>query len=171
MDVSAPREGGDRRPVLVTGALGFVASRLIPRLLERGGSVVAVVRPGRDVTVFATGTQTVRAFQAAEALAAEGIDVHLVHVPTLKPLDADGIVEAAQATGFVITSEEGSIIGGLGGAVAEVLADRFPVTVKRHGLADIFGESGPDDLLLEKFGISAAKTAEAIRAFVNARRA
>ena len=132
---------------------------------------VAVVRPGSDVTVFATGTQTVRAFQAAEILAAEGIDVHLVHVPTLKPLDADGIVQAAQATGFVVTSEEGSIIGGLGGAVAEVLADRFPVPVKRHGLADIFGESGPDELLLEKFGLSAAKTAEAIRAFVRARRA
>jgi transketolase len=132
---------------------------------------VAVVRPGSDATVFATGTQTVRAFQAAELLAAEGIDLHLVHVPTIKPLDADGIVQAAQATGFVITSEEGSIIGGLGGAVAEVLADRFPVPVKRHGLADTFGESGPDEVLLEKFGISAAKTAEAIRAFLRARRA
>ena len=132
---------------------------------------VAVVRPGGDATVFATGTQTVRVYQAAEILAAEGIDLHVVHVPTIKPLDADGIVQAAQATGFVITSEEGSIIGGLGGAVAEVLSDRFPVPVKRHGLADIFGESGPDELLLEKFGISAAKTAEAIRAFVRARRA
>ena len=132
---------------------------------------VAVVRSGSDVTVFATGTQTVRAFEAAELLAAEGIDVHLVHVPTLKPLDADGIVQAAQATGFVVTSEEGSIIGGLGGAVAEVLTDRFPVTVKRHGLADIFGESGPDEALLEKYGLSVTKTAEAIRAFVRARRA
>ena len=130
-----------------------------------------VVRPGSDATVFATGTQTVRAFEAAELLAAEGIDLHLVHVPTLKPLDADGIVQAAQATGFVITSEEGSVIGGLGGAVAEVLTDRFPVTVKRHGLADIFGESGPDQALLEKYGLSVAKTAEAFRAFVRARRA
>ncbi|MFH1330773.1 MAG: transketolase C-terminal domain-containing protein [Actinomycetota bacterium] len=132
---------------------------------------VAVVRSGGDVTVFATGTQTVRAFEAAEILAREGIDVHLVHVPTLKPLDAEGIVQAAQATGFVITSEEGSIIGGLGGAVAEVLGDRFPVTVKRHGLADIFGESGPDQALLEKYGLSVTKTAEAIRAFVHARKA
>ncbi len=131
----------------------------------------AVVRPGGDATVFATGTQTVRAFQAAELLAAEGIDVHLVHVPTLKPLDADAIVAAAQATGFVITSEEGTIIGGLGGAVAEVLGERFPVPVKRHGLADTFGESGPDQALLEKYGLSITKTAEAIRAFVRARRA
>ena len=132
---------------------------------------VAVVRSGSDATVFATGTQTVRAFQAAELLAAEGIDIHLVHVPTLKPLDADGIVQAAQTTGFAITSEEGSILGGLGGAVAEVLGDRYPVPVKRHGLADIFGESGPDELLLEKFGLSITRTADAIRAFVRARRA
>jgi transketolase len=128
-----------------------------------------VVRPGSDVTVFSTGTQTTRAFEAAEILAGEGIDVHLVHVPTLKPLDEEGIVQAARATGFVITTEEHSIIGGLGGAIAELLADRNPVTVKRHGLADIFGESGPDQALLEKYGISVTKTAEAIRAIVRAR--
>ena len=128
-----------------------------------------VVRKGSDVTVFSTGVQTTRAFEAAEILAGEGIDVHLVHVPTLKPLDEEGILEAARATGFVITTEEGSIIGGLGGAVAELLSDRNPVPVKRHGLADIFGESGPDQALLEKYGISVTKTAEAIRAFVRAR--
>ena len=128
-----------------------------------------VVREGQDVTVFSTGTHTVRAYQAAEALAGEGIDVHLVHVPTLKPLDAGGIVEAARATGFVVTTEEHTIIGGLGGAVAELLADRHPLPVKRHGLDDIFGESGPDQALLEKYGLSAGKTAEAIRGFVRAR--
>lgn len=128
-----------------------------------------VVRSGRDVTVFSTGTHTVRAYQAAEILAAQGIDAHLVHVPTLKPLDEEGIVEAARATGFVVTTEEHTIIGGLGGAVAELLSDRYPVPVKRHGLADIFGESGPDEALLEKYGLSAGKTAEAIRAFVRAR--
>ena len=128
-----------------------------------------VVRPGSDVTVFSTGTHTVRAYQAAEILAGRGIDVHLVHVPTLKPIDQEGIVEAARATGFVVTTEEHTIIGGLGGAVAEVLSDRHPVPVKRHGLADIFGESGPDEALLEKYGLSAAKTAEAIEAFVRAR--
>jgi transketolase len=128
-----------------------------------------VVRPGRDVTVFSTGTHTVRAYQAAEILAGQGIDVHLVHVPTLKPLDEEGIVEAARATGFVVTTEEHTIIGGLGGAVAELLSDRHPVPVKRHGLADIFGESGPDGALLEKYGLSTGKTAEAIGAFVRAR--
>jgi transketolase len=128
-----------------------------------------VVRKGSDVTVFSTGVQTTRAYEAAEILAGEGIDVHLVHVPTLKPLDEEGIVQAAQATGFVITTEEGSIIGGLGGAVAELLSDRHPVPVKRLGLADKFGESGPDQALLEKYGISVTKTAESIRALVKAR--
>jgi len=128
------------------------------------------VRPGGDVTVFGTGTQTVRAFQAAELLAAEGIEVNLVHLPTVKPLDEEAIVAAAQATGLVVTTEEHTIIGGLGGAVAEVLGERYPVPLKRHGLADTFGESGPDAALLEKYGISVTKTAEAIRAFVRARR-
>lgn len=135
---------------------------------ELGRAVV--VRPGRDVTVFGTGTQTVRAYQAAELLAAEGIDVHLVHLPTVKPLDEDAVVAAAQATGLVLTTEEHTIIGGLGGAVAETLGERFPVPLRRHGLADTFGESGPDAALLEKYGISVTKTAEAIRAFVRARR-
>jgi len=129
-----------------------------------------VVRPGSDVTVFGTGTQTVRAYQAAESLAAEGIDVHLVHVPTVKPLDEEAVVAAAQATGLVLTTEDHTIIGGLGGAIAEVLGERYPVPLRRHGLADTFGESGPDQALLEKYGLSVAKTAEAIRAFVRARR-
>jgi len=128
-----------------------------------------VVRKGDDVTVFSTGVQTTRVFEAAQLLAGDGIEAHLVHVPTIKPLDVEGIVTAAAKTGFVITSEEHSIIGGLGGAVAETLSDRHPVPVKRLGLADTFGESGPDDALLEKYGISIAKTATAIKALVRAR--
>ena len=128
-----------------------------------------VVRKGDDVTVFSTGVQTTRVFEAAQLLAGDGIEAHLVHVPTIKPLDVEGIVTAAAKTGFVITSEEHSIIGGLGGAVAETLSDRHPVPVKRLGLADTFGESGPDDALLEKYGISIAKTAAAIKALVRAR--
>jgi len=128
-----------------------------------------VVRKGDDVTVFSSGVQTTRVFEAAQLLAGDGIEAHLVHVPTIKPLDVEGIVTAAAKTGFVITSEEHSIIGGLGGAVAETLSDRHPVPVKRLGLADTFGESGPDDALLEKYGISIAKTAAAIKALVRAR--
>jgi transketolase len=123
-----------------------------------------VVREGGDVTVFSTGVHTTRVYEAARLLAADGIDVHLVHVPTIKPLDEEGIVAAARRTGFVVTAEEHTIIGGLGGAVAETLSDQYPVPVKRIGLADTFGESGPDAALLDKYGISVEKTAAAIKA-------
>ncbi len=127
------------------------------------------IRNGDDLTVFSTGVHTTRVFEAAQLLAAEGIEAKLVHVPTIKPLDEEAVVAAAKATGFVVTAEEHTIIGGLGGAVAETLGDRFPVPVKRLGLADTFGESGPNDELLEKYGISVEKTAAAIRALVRAR--
>ena len=127
------------------------------------------VRRGGDVTVFSTGVQTTRAFEAAQLLAADGIEVKLVHVPTIKPLDELAIVEAAKETGFVVTTEEHTIIGGLGGAIAETLGDRYPVPVKRLGLADIFGESGSNEALLEKYGISVERTAAAIKELVSAR--
>lgn len=126
------------------------------------GKVVSV-REGSDVTVFSTGTQTSRAYEAAEALALEGIDVHLVHVPTIKPLDVDAVVAAATKTGLVVTSEEHTVVGGLGGAIAEVLAVNAPTPMVLHGLQDVFGESGPDGPLLDKYGISVEKTAAAIR--------
>ncbi len=128
-----------------------------------------LIRHGDDVTVFSTGVQTTRVFEAAQLLAAGGIEIKLIHVPTIKPLDEEAIVEAAKETGFVVTAEEHTIIGGLGGAVAETLSDRYPVPVKRLGLADTFGESGPNDALLEKYGISVEKTAAAIKALVGAR--
>ena len=125
-----------------------------------------VVREGSDVTVFSSGTQTARAFEAAEILAEGGIDVHLVHVPTIKPLDVETIVAEARRTGRVVTTEEHTIVGGLGGAIAETLGEYAPLPIRRHGLQDVFGESGPDDALLEKYGISPEKTANAIREFV-----
>ncbi len=128
-----------------------------------------VVRPGDDVTVFSSGAQTTRVVESAEILSDQGINIHLVHVPTIKPLDVDGIVAAAKRTGSVITVEDHTIIGGLGGAIAETLSERHPVRVKRLGLPDAFGESGPDDALLNKYGISAEKTAQAIRQFVQSK--
>lgn len=125
-----------------------------------------VVREGGDLTVFSSGVHTTRVFEAAEELAEEGIDIHLVHVPTIKPLDVSGIVEAAQKTGLVITAEEHTIVGGLGGAVAETLGEHHPVRMKRLGLPDSFGESGPNDQLLDKYGLSVEKTATQIREFV-----
>lgn len=127
------------------------------------------VREGGDATVFSSGIHTIRVYEAAEALAAEGIEIKLVHVPTIKPLDEDAVVEAAKETGFVITAEEHTIIGGLGGAIAETLSDKYPVPVKRTGLADVYGESGPDDDLLEKYGLSVAKVTEKISSLVKSR--
>lgn len=124
------------------------------------------VRAGTDVTVFSTGAHTSRVYEAAEQLAADGIDVNLVHVPTIKPLDVESVVDAAEKTGLVVTTEEGTIIGGLGGAIAETLAEHAPMPVKRHGLQDVFGESGPDGALLDKYGISPARVADAIKDFV-----
>jgi len=121
------------------------------------------VLDGSDVTLFSSGTQTPRAYEAALALADEGISVHLVHVPTLKPLPEDEIVAAAVKTGLVVTTEEHTVIGGLGGAVSEALSEAFPVPIKRHGLADTFGESGPNDALLEKYGLSSDAVANAVR--------
>lgn len=122
-----------------------------------------VVRDGRDVTLISTGVQTVRALDAADLLAREGISAHVLHVPTLKPLDEEAIVAAADRTGLVLTTEEHTIIGGLGGAVAEVLGERRPTRMKRHGLRDIYGESGANDALLEKYGMSAPHVAAAVR--------
>jgi transketolase len=90
-------------------------------------------------------------------------------MPTVKPLDVDALVQAARTTGYVITIEEQSILGGLGGAVAEVLADCFPVPVKRLGIKDCFGESGPNDCLLDKYRLSAGRVAEDVASLVRER--
>jgi len=134
---------------------------------ELGKAVV--LREGNDVTLISTGVHTTRVSQAAAILAEEGTEAHLLHVPTIKPFDEEAIIEAARRTGFVITAEEHTRIGGLGGAVAETLADRYPVTVKRLGLADTFGESGPNDDLLDKYGISVDKTVQSVRELVQRR--
>lgn len=131
---------------------------------------VVTVREGSDVTLFSTGTQTIRAYEAAEMLAAKNIDVHLVHVPTIKPLDVAAIVAHAGRTGLVVTTEEHTIVGGLGTAIAEVLSEHAPLPMKRHGIQDVFGESGPDDALLEKYGISNRRIAETVEEFVRTHR-
>ena len=127
-----------------------------------------VVRDGRDVTLVSTGVQTTRVVRAAEILSQRGVSALVLHLPTVKPLDSDAIDEAARATGFVVTVEEGTVLGGLGGAVAETLAERFPVTVKRLGIPDVFGESGPDEALLEKYRLSASKVADDVSALLGA---
>ena len=122
-----------------------------------------LLREGSDVTLISTGVQAVRTLEAADLLQAEGISAHVLHVPTLKPLDEEAITEAARRTGCVVTAEDHSIIGGLGGAVAETLSERYPTIVKRVGLRDVFGESAPNGPLLEKYGLTPAHVAQAAR--------
>jgi transketolase len=128
-----------------------------------------VVRNGGDVALISTGVQTCRVVEAAELLSDRGIEALVLHLPTIKPLDSDAVVQVARDTGFVITIEEGTVVGGLGGAVAEALADRCPVTVKRLGIMDVYGESGPDDALLEKYRLSPSKVAEDVLAHLESR--
>ncbi len=126
------------------------------------------VREGRDVTLFSTGTQTPRVVDAADLLAADGIDAHVVHVPTIKPLDVAAVVAAAERTGRVITVEEHTVIGGLGSAVTEALSEHRPTKVNRIGLQDLYPQSGPNDALLDIYGLSAARVTEQVRALVGA---
>jgi transketolase len=125
-----------------------------------------VVRDGRDVTIITTGAQLLRALDGAEELSRSGIEAHVLHVPTIKPLDEDAIIAAADRTGFVVTTEEHSIIGGLGGAVAEVLGERRPTLMKRNGLQDVYGESGSNEDLLEKYGLTGRHVADACRSLI-----
>lgn len=114
-----------------------------------------VLREGTDVTVAACGMMVPRAMEAAEQLAQQGIDVQVVNIHTIKPIDEDLIVECAKKTGKIITIEEGSIVGGLGTAVAEVLSEKCPVPLRRIGMNDEFGTSGTGNELLEYFRLNA----------------
>jgi transketolase len=125
-----------------------------------------LVQEGSDVTLISTGVQTTRVYDAAQLLAGRGITARVLHVPTVKPIDEAAIVAAAQATGFVVTIEEQSVLGGLGGAVTEVLSERHPVPVARLGMLDCYGESGPNEQLLEKYRLSAATVAQDVEALL-----
>jgi transketolase len=128
-----------------------------------------VVREGSDVTLISSGVQTVRVLEAAGILADQGVDAHVLHMPTIKPIDIEAVVAAAERTGFVITIEDHTIIGGLGGAVAETLAVHSPTPMRFHGIMDIYGESGPDDALLEKYRLSSAQVAAVVSEHLDAR--
>lgn len=112
------------------------------------------MREGSDVTIIASGTQTSRAAAAVELLAQEGVSAALLHLPSIKPIDRDAIVRAARTTGAIVTAEEHSIIGGLGSAVAEVLVETVPVPMERVGVMDRNSESGTNDALLKKYGLT-----------------
>ena len=114
-----------------------------------------VVRPGKDVTIIATGICVDSAIGAAKMLEADGIDAEVINICTIKPLDEELVVASAKKTGKVVTVEEHSVIGGLGSAVCECLCDKYPTPVKRLGMQDVFGESGPANELVEKYELDA----------------
>lgn len=125
-----------------------------------------VLREGKDVTIIATGLPVANCLEAAEKLAAEGIDAKVINIHTIKPLDEELIVAAAKDTGKVVTVEEHSVIGGLGSAVCDVLCEQAPTKVLKIGINDTFGESGPAVELVKKYGLDADSIYEKVKAFL-----
>ena len=125
-----------------------------------------VLRPGTDVAVAATGLMVAEALKAAETLAAEGINVRVINVCSIKPLDEETILVAARECGKIVTCEEHSVIGGLGEAVCSLVSEKHPVPVRRVGVNDEFGHSGPAAALLEEMGLCASHIAEVVREIV-----
>ena len=124
-----------------------------------------VLRKGKDLTIVATGLCVSSALEAAEKLAADGIDAKVINIHTIKPLDEELIVAAAKETGKVVTVEEHSVIGGLGSAVCDALAEKCPVPVKKIGVQDVFGESGPAVALLAKYKLDGEGVYEQVKEF------
>lgn len=124
------------------------------------------LKEGRDITIIATGLPVAECLMAAKLLEKDGIDAEVINMHTIKPLDEDLVVKSAMKTGKVVTVEEHSIIGGLGGAVAECLAEKAPTQMLRIGIRDVFGESGPAKELLHKYGLDAEGIYLKIKEFV-----
>ena len=128
------------------------------------------LRQGKDVAILCCGLMVSRSLEAAERLSAEGISARVVELHTIKPLDREAVIAAAEETGALVTAEEHSVVGGLGGAVAEVTGEEHPVPVKRVGIADRFAQSGPYETLLEAYGMGVSRIVEAAQAAVQAKR-
>jgi transketolase len=122
-----------------------------------------ILRPGKDVAIIACGTMVSESLSAAEKLKAEGIDVRVINMHTIKPIDAAAIIMAAEETGAIVTAEEHQMAGGLGSAVCEVLAQHKPVPVEIVGVKDSFGESGTPNQLLAHYGLKDVNVMEAVK--------
>lgn len=125
-----------------------------------------VLREGEDVTIIANGLCVASSLDAAKMLEQDGINAEVINICTIKPLDEDLIIESAQKTGKVVTAEEHSIIGGLGGAVAECLSEKCPTKMYRIGVRDRFGESGPAAELIHKYKLDAEGIYEQVKGFL-----
>ena len=125
--------------------------------------IANTLRDGKDVTIATTGLMVAEALKAAEELEKEGISVRVINVGTIKPLDGETILKAAQETKFIVTAEEHSVIGGLGSAVSEFLSEVHPTKVKKVGIYDKFGQSGTGEELLQKYELTAEKLISVIK--------
>ncbi|WZL72165.1 transketolase family protein [Clostridiaceae bacterium 35-E11] len=121
------------------------------------------VKDGKDVTIIATGIMVAEAMKARDLLQHEGIEARVIDMHTIKPIDQELIIKAAEETGAIVTAEEHNVIGGLGSAVAEVLVENKPVPMKRIGTMDTFGESGKPAELMEKYGITAQAIMQGVK--------
>lgn len=118
---------------------------------------------GKDATIVATGIMVEAALEAKKLLLEEGIDVEVINIHTIKPIDREILINAAKKTGAIVTAEEHSVIGGLGSAVSEVLCEEYPVPVLKVGVQDVFGESGKPNELLEKYGLTSKNIIEKVK--------
>jgi transketolase len=125
-----------------------------------------VLKEGKDVTIIATGLCVCEALEAANKLAAEGVDAEVINIHTIKPLDEDLVVASAKKTGKVVTVEEHSVIGGLGSAVCDALSAKAPTPVLKVGINDVFGESGPAVKLIQKYGLDAEGIYTKVKSFL-----
>ncbi|MBF0509327.1 MAG: transketolase family protein [Deltaproteobacteria bacterium] len=130
----------------------------------------SILKEGRHVTIVAVGLMVHIAMGAADLLKKDGISATVINMSTIKPLDEDTLLESAKITGAVVTAEEHLISGGLGSAVCEVLADKYPCPVKRIGIQDRFGISGPPERLLSYFGLTSQAIAEAAKKAIKAKK-
>ena len=124
-----------------------------------------IVKEGTDVTIIAAGFMVVKAINAAKHLENEGISAQVINMATIKPIDEELIIACAKKTGKIVTVEEANILGGLGGAVAEVVTSHYQVPVKRVGVKDVFGKSGNPEKLLEEYGLTEAEIVKAAKSF------
>lgn len=154
---------------LVRGDLDGPLPRVTPDGYTFRLGQAALLREGRDVTLIGSGLMVSRCLEAADRLAAEGIQADVINLSTIKPLDAALLVERARRTGAVVTAENHSVVGGVGGAVAELLGEACPVPLRRVGVQDAFGTSGPLAELFPLYGLTAEAVCGAARDAVEAK--
>ena len=172
MSQALPAAIAQRGPVyfrLVRGDIGGPCPRVVPDGYAFHLGRAALLREGTDVTLIGSGLMVSRCLYAAETLRREGISADVVNVSTIKPLDTDLLIARARKTGAVVTAENHSVLGGLGGAVAEALGDACPVPLRRVGVRDEFGTSGPLEELFPLYGLTPEAVCEAARTVIRAK--